>query len=283
MYDGISIWTVQKDLAAYLLGCSELKFATSYPNDNPDHVTYTAKYHGLTITISPSGLVRIRGSLHKFYNEGLHNYDDFTMTKLNDTIIHLRDNFNIDPLVATIHEIEFGFNVILPYSPTDFVDNILSYKGKSFNSQYDGNYKECELHQLLLKFYNKGLQYHQQENILRAELKINKMAGYKGGSLVLNDLLSRPTWEASASQLLGNYNHLVINDVINTRLLNDRQKQIYEFGINPNNWTSKKLSPQSRYIQKHQFTNIINKYGENQYKQQVHDLLLAKYDELLKG
>lgn len=274
---------MQKDLAAYMLGCSELKFATHYQNDIPEYVTYTAKYYGLVITISPSGLVRIRGSLHKFYNEGLHNYDDFNITKLNDTIIHLKDNFNIDPLLATIHEIEFGFNVILPYSATDFVDNIISYKGKSFNSKYDGQYKECELHQLLLKFYNKGLQYSQQENILRAELKIKKMAGYKGGPLVLNDLLSRPTWEASASQLLGCYNQIIMNDVIDRALLNDHQKQLYEFGTNPNNWTSKKLSNQSRYIHKQQFNEIIDQQGQCQYKQQVYDLMTDKYNELVEG
>jgi len=159
MFDGVTIWTRQKGLAAYLLNCSELKFTQHYKMDTPDLKTYTADYCGLVFSVHPSGLVRIRGSLHKFYNENLHNYDDFTFTKLSDTIIHLTDSFNIDPTLATIHTLEFGFNIILPYSPNNFLDSILSYKGKCFNSKHDDGYKECELYQILLKFYNKGLFY----------------------------------------------------------------------------------------------------------------------------
>jgi len=283
MYCGVSIWSRQKGLGDFLMDCKELKLIGHSSLTNPNSKTYTANYQGFNFSIPPSDLIRMRGSLHKLHNGGLHNYDDFNISKLRDTIKGLKEDFNIDPTQATIHSLEFGFNIILPYNPDDFLEHLLSFKGNNFNDKYNGHYKECELHQFFLKFYNKGLQYRQPNNILRIEMAISKMAGYKGGALVLSDLLLRSTWETSFEQLLDAYHQIIMDDIIDKTLLSSLNREIYEFGVNPNNWSNKRLSSGNRYKKKKLFNPIIEKYGQCQYKEVALALMKEKYEELLQS
>ena len=73
MFCGSSIWIKQKGLASFLLGCSELDFTQQYKIDQQDAITYTANYYGLKFEIFPSEMIRIRGSLHKFFNMGVNS------------------------------------------------------------------------------------------------------------------------------------------------------------------------------------------------------------------
>ena len=53
-----------------------------------------AKYNGLTIRGLHSGVVLISGSLHKFKNNGLHNYDTFYLNEVIEVINHWQKLFN---------------------------------------------------------------------------------------------------------------------------------------------------------------------------------------------
>jgi len=114
-------------------------------------------------------------------------------------------------------------------------------------------------------------------------MAISKMAGYKGGALVLSDLLLRSTWETSFEQLLDAYHQIIMDDIIDKTLLSSLNREIYEFGVNPNNWSNKRLSSGNRYKKKKLFNPIIEKYGQCQYKEVALALMKEKYEELLQS
>ena len=57
---------------------------------------------------SPGHLVEVKGSLHKFYNQGQHNADQFTATNLLLTLDQLVMDYGFDPFSSKINNIEFG-------------------------------------------------------------------------------------------------------------------------------------------------------------------------------
>ena len=142
-----------------------------------------AYYNDLTFKIFDTGSIYIYGSLHKYYNKGLHNYNDFDINAILGVLNDLNDKFDIMPEQCILKNIELGINIKTPIEPNTILDNCFLHKTKLLVYQYhsdEGRYKQCEHSQYIVKVYNKTLQYqkkglHPPINCLRFELKFNKM------------------------------------------------------------------------------------------------------------
>lgn len=79
--------------------------------------TLVAKHKGLKFFIIKSKKYKgkyyceVRGSLHKYFNNGKHNTNDFTIKDLKTVINDLHKKFNINPKTAILRNVEFGVNI----------------------------------------------------------------------------------------------------------------------------------------------------------------------------
>ena len=72
--------------------------------------TYHKKtYLGLTFNLLEDRL-EITGSLHKYFNNGVHNANDFSITDCIRTIMELKEVFSLDLSQCKIVNLEFGLN-----------------------------------------------------------------------------------------------------------------------------------------------------------------------------
>ena len=65
------------------------------------------EYEGLKFQYYPhSNKVYLSGSIHKYKNNGEHNYDDLHHSKFNETLIELEEEFGIKPKNIKLNQIE---------------------------------------------------------------------------------------------------------------------------------------------------------------------------------
>jgi hypothetical protein len=120
--------------------------------------------------------VTMTGSIHKFYLD--NNYQDFSFSNLVDAIYQLTQITQIPPKEFTVHQIEFGLNIMSEIPSSLILENIISHNGleyelKTFNRT--GYLKRFERSHFDIKIYDKGRQYHLSQDIIRFELKAKKM------------------------------------------------------------------------------------------------------------
>lgn len=158
-----------------------------------------AQHKGLRIAYSENKNFRISGSIHKYYNNGLHNYNDFSEDLCKLTIIKLCNEFEIHPSAIILENLEIGINFLPPIKTNDILDLCFLHSTKPFESKYDneyGKYIQCVHSQYLIKIYNKALHYtgkgyEFEEEIMRFEIKFLVMEKLnKLGIYTLDDLMN---------------------------------------------------------------------------------------------
>lgn len=141
-----------------------------------DNINYEANYNGLILTLYRGGLFEVSGSLHNHFNEGLHNYNDFSRLDLFDTVSCLCLELDIAPDEFTIHGIEFGVNIHVDIPPKVLMNRILS-KGKCKIKSITGGY-HLKASQWYLKVYDKTPKSEKDYKI-RVEVHVNSMQWLK--------------------------------------------------------------------------------------------------------
>ena len=257
-----------------------------------------AVYKGLTFEIFKDRYVNISGSLHKYHNNGEHNYNDFTLVNLLDVLIDIYNKFKINPLDALLSNIEFGVNVNTPFVPKNAIKhNIIIHQGqpasiKTFRQK--GYLKEFEHSQFYIKIYDKGLHYNQNENIFRFELKVVKMEYLKKiGIKTLADLLNLNKLQLLGQKLNEIFNEILIIDEVDTKEFTQKEKLLYLTGTNPKFWetlkpNSKNYTDKKKYNADRQkyyyefkvFNKLVLKYNLAQTKNVLSNLISEKWNEL---
>ena len=140
-----------------------------------------AWHKGIKITITDSGFIEFSGSIHKYLNEGIHNYDDFTYSGYKEALNRIYDDFGIMPENMWIQNLEYGVNIIPPIKSQLILNNCFLHKrqpiSKPINNN-NGHYIQAE-HKgnYYLKVYDKAKQYRHinkallDKEILRIEVK----------------------------------------------------------------------------------------------------------------
>lgn len=142
-----------------------------------------ANYRGLEFKIYDTGTVTLSGSLHKYWNGGAHNYNDFNSEAFLGVLKDLNTKFGIEPANCILKCLEIGINIVPPIPTNHILDYCFLHKTKPFEYQKnsnEGKYKQVQHSQYIIKIYNKALHYQRDyleisNEIMRFEIKYTKM------------------------------------------------------------------------------------------------------------
>ena len=153
------------------------------PNGKKVSYRTTGWTKNMKLELFPNGYVELAGSLHKYYNDGKHNYNQFDRKEAEIALKRLIEATGLELPFFKVDSVEVGVNLMPPIPSDDIINNALIYKRRPFEAKHrndEGNYRQVKLYEYLVKLYNKRLHYEIQGydigyEILRFELKINKM------------------------------------------------------------------------------------------------------------
>jgi hypothetical protein len=247
-----------------------------------------AEYLGLTFRLK-NGKIKLQGSLHKYRNLGKHNYDDFSVVDVAEVVHELERNFRIDIYSTVLNNVEFGVNVVLPFGVHVVLDNLITYKGKSFDRKVEKgmSFYECRMSKFTIKIYDKGKQYNLPDNVLRFEIKVTAMQYLetKGIKLrYLSDLLNMDIYEPLGNILTEVFEEILFGDnTINESNLTTKERETYLRGSNPRAWKPQIGEKERKRLQRleYEFKGILERHrtGVN-FRSVVSDLIRVKSLEL---
>lgn len=242
--------------------------------------------HGLNFILKPSlsfgYVLSIKGSLHKFHNEGEPNSNRFTFEDVQKSISELCRLFDILPENIELHGLEIGLNISVPYPVKRVLKSMVAYKAKPFTQIHKGNDDIgfiCSLSEYSLKIYNKGKQAKtDKENLLRFEVSINKMRYLKGTFATLADLINKKKALTGIEYLKDCYNAIIWTDsTANKNSMSDREVRQWLSYSNPKVWQSmKKDGLKNSRIR---WKNLLSKYGKTP---DILPLILNEWHTLFK-
>jgi hypothetical protein len=262
------------------------------------------KYKGLIFEFK-GNYVNLRGSIHKYWNNGEHNYNDFTTSNLLEAIEKLQKEFEINIFESRLNNIEFGVNLIVPFKADKFIRTLIFHGGLEWTLVDNQTMCFCEFEhsKYYLKIYDKGKQYRKthdiQDEIIRVEIKVRKMEYLhtKGIKIeFLSDLLNTSYYEALGGLLLDTFKDvLIFDETVDLTLLNAKQKDFYQSANNFNYWSNQmNMYRQLKSIDRNEsdakyrqfnrletnFKNIVKQYSLHNKGQIVETLIAEKWNEL---
>lgn len=248
---------------------------------------YRAKYKGLILDRYTQSC-KINGSIHKYFNNGVHNYNDFTLSNYITALNDLSKVLNITPGFIRIGRIEIGVNIDLDIDTdvNEFLSSVfmLEYKIPEMLGQIGFIFKFREYD---LKIYSKELEK------CRDRLRIELVVKHKSKRDViikefapfcntLEDLTNSNVWRAFGLELLKVFGNIIIIDKENIDYgsLNPKEEKILINGSNPFYW-KKDWSRQTRNNHLNRFLSVIRTKGGNDIKEAMRAKIEAKINELI--
>ena len=154
----------------------------------------------LKIRLLHKGWCEISGSIHKYHNNGEHNFNQFTKLDFEHAVNELCQRLDINIWQFNLSGVEFGVNLKSHFSTEQIMSSLIRYKNKEFLQQRhddEGDYKQAVLTEYKVKAYDKRQHYESQgyefeHDIFRFELKYNSLRSLKAlGIYQLEDLKER--------------------------------------------------------------------------------------------
>ncbi len=201
----------------------------------------------------------IQGSLHYYYNKGLHNANDFAYIHLLSVIQDLEETFNLDSRNCVLRSLEYGINIIpAKYRVSNILQNTFYHQRKKFIEPINKPFKQAgnpKNNDLVIKIYDKRFQFPEliNEELLRFETKYCRMRQLnKIGVVTLYDLTSID-------------NHVRLLNLLKQRLL---EVLIYDYSIDLDSVKGLKLKNLINYSNLNYWENVLNniKKGQLDYK-----------------
>lgn len=186
----------------------------------------TKKYKNLYF-IKHQNRLEVSGSIHYFYNDGLHNADDFYIEYCINAINQIKDLFSIDLNKCQIINLEYGVNINPIINVTDLIHNLIYHEKRQFTRptthfsfKLAGNeaYKQ-------IKAYDKSVQFpHECENTFRFEVRSRQAKFIHSlGLFTLNDLTDITNYNVLIMSLLKEWDNVLLLDTskdIDTKFFN---------------------------------------------------------------
>lgn len=233
---------------------------TTNRNGNKVTPSQNAYYNGLEFYIYDSGTVTLSGSLHKYWNKGAHNYNDFNTEAVKWVLNDLKEKFNIEPEQCILKCLEIGINITPPIPTNEILDYSFLHKTLPFEYQKnseEGKYKQAQHSQYIIKLYNKALHYLSkgfkiQNEIMRFEIKYTKMQKLnEKGIFDLNSLVNYGLHNFKSELLTEWQNVLFFDDTIQIDPLSAKTKtKLLEYS-NQNYWTGLLKNHQTKNFRYH--------------------------------
>lgn len=186
----------------------------------------TKRYKNLYF-IKHQNRLEVSGSIHYFYNDGLHNADDFYIEYCINAINRIKDLFSIDLNKCQIINLEYGVNINPIINVTDLIHNLIYHEKRQFTRpttyfsfKLAGNeaYKQ-------IKAYDKSVQFpHECENTFRFEVRSRQAKFIHSlGLFTLQDLTIFENYNVLTASLLKEWDNVLLFDLsknINTKFFN---------------------------------------------------------------
>ena len=226
-----------------------------------------ASYKDFRIRVYDSHRVVIDGSLHKYWNNGEHNFNDFNIQNLKLVLQEFLTFFNIDPMDAIITQMEIGLNIETPYPIKSILQNMFFHRKEPFkwtHTKTEGNYYQSEHDHYRIKIYDKTLQYKKDFNIDKDLLRIE--INFQGVQLrrlynlrTIQDLTNIPFDEFSKT-IKQEINNILFFDFT----IKHQSIRVLNYS-NRNYWQNLINKKQSSNYQKHRnyLKEYTNLYSEN--------------------
>jgi hypothetical protein len=184
------------------------------------------KYKNL-IFIKYQDRLEVSGSIHYFFNDGLHNADDFYIEDCISAIIQIQNIFTIDLNKCQLINLEYGVNINPIINVTDLIQSLIYHEKRQFTRpttyfsfKLAGNeaYKQ-------IKAYDKGVQFAQQcENTFRFEVRSRQSKFINSlGLFTLQDLTNIENYNMIIASLLKEWDNVLLFDLskdIDTKFFN---------------------------------------------------------------
>lgn len=242
-------------------------------------------FKNLVVEVYPeSKIIKVEGSLHKYFNNGMHNYNDFDRVALYDTVVEVCQILKIAPQNAHIHGVEFGVNIQTPFNPSYLLERLLSLNTKTATKKdyYYDSY-EFDFTHYKIKIYNKSEKHNLNIDLLRVEVHVKKMQWLSGkGSSIktLEDLQQLHHLQKLGEILINCFDEIIIAEPLETSTMTAKDAHQYEQLTRRDNWNN--LNPKQRLRQREKFERIIGQYATGEtLKDVVRGLVLQKWNDLL--
>jgi len=246
------------------------------------------RFKNLVVEVYPeSKIIKVKGSLHHYFNNGTHNYNDFDRITLFDTVVEVCQILKTAPQNAHIHGVEFGVNIQTPFNPSYLLERLLSLNTKTVKKKQEKDsyfdFYEFDFTHYSFKFYNKSEQHKLNIDLLRVEVHVDKMQWLSGkGSSIktLEDLQQLHHLQKLGEILINCFDEIIIAEPLETSTMTAKDAHQYEQLIRRYNWSN--LTPKQRFRQKEKFERIICQYATGEtLKEVVRGLVLQKCNDLL--
>ena len=220
--------------------------------------------------------IEISGSLHYFFNNGIHNSNDFSVKDCINTIMQIRDLFMLDLEKCKLINLEYGVNIIPSIDVEDLVHNIMYHDKRQFTRPTKHFYYKIAGNEAYkhVKAYNKSVQFPSLcNNTFRFEVK-SKQSKYINSLdlFTLNDLAVTGTYNRLMEELIKEWDNV---------LLFDLSKNIDKKYLNTYFWEDI-LKNGSRNKFNNQKKRYYYKLGNNNLHSQIRKTLIQKMKFLKK-
>lgn len=291
MIDGFKIWCLNFDSEVWLNNQhlsfeSKMNLKTGEVYDKK-----TAKYQGLFFEISNSTFgngfrCTVRGSIAKFYNDGINNSFDFTLKQVDNAFKRLIVMFDIDPSKIIVQRLEFGVNIKTTQKVTEILNSIRTHCTKGYsnsrNSKDITNLLFC-WQEYQVKIYRKKPYLLRIEYVLTSVKKLKKIGVYS-----VSDILNKETIISLSTELLKHWKNCIIDNCgfISKNMPEKKYKDAL-FLLDASNW--QRFTSRERYRNKLKFTELKLKYSRDKTQEQIYELIcdkikfLAEFNTLKKG
>lgn len=219
MLDFIKFKIKDKELVHKIWGNSDLSYKSehSFVNKSTGEIReiYNKQYFNLTFSRNDDFL-EVSGSLHKLFNKGLHNANDFTVSDCIKTINKLCLHFAINPEYCQVNNLEFGVNIEAPANVSEVVRWLRFHNKRQFNLYPD--LTECYFAGSTyfgVKAYNKTLNYpkYAMPNLMRFEGKTRQSKYLQSKKIyTLADLINPSIYNMLSQLLLAEWGNVLIFD-----------------------------------------------------------------------
>ena len=245
----------------------------------------TAYLNGIQVKVYDNGRVIIQGSLHKYWNSGAHNFNDFNIVEVSRTIAHFISLFKIDPTHALINQLEIGININPPQHPKTILHGLFEHLKQPFEKTHtrtEGNYYQARHNNFILKTYDKGKQYRKawniKEELLRFEIKYYRTQLKRMGINTLQDLKEFP-FMAFVEELVSRWNECLFFDF--SMKLDSTNKIEYS---NPNYWIQLRKNLSRAGFKKHRDKlRLMNQNEAGDIQNKIAEIIQQKALELTIG
>ena len=178
----------------YFLNNEQLVFTPQLIDRDEIHYYYLID-ENMKIKVYENNKIFISGSLHKYSNDGFHNYDSFTYLRFLEVVEKIKERFGIEPKHLRILCLEHGYNITPPIDPDLIIDHLIKHRNKDCEillSNDRARYKQFKHNNYILKIYNKGKQYDRKDLILRIENKQTNWSEFRKnfGITTLEDFMA---------------------------------------------------------------------------------------------